>query len=95
MDIAGLIPIADSWSMHGGGAGWWIPMMAFMVLFWGAVIYGIVWISGGAGRTSGTPTTRTPTEILDARFAEGVFSVDDYHARKKVLAGDDRAHEGT
>ena len=36
----------------------------------------------------------TPIEILERRFAEGAISVEDYHERRKVIAGgarDDQA----
>ena len=39
------LPLADSWSMHGGwGWAWMVPMMLGMVLFWGAIIFGSFWL---------------------------------------------------
>ena len=86
MNIAQAIPLADTWGMHGDvGWGWMIFMMVLMVLFWGAVILGIVWlIREGFDRRS-APRTESPTEILERRFAEGAISVEDYHARRDVL----------
>ena len=91
MHIAHTIPLADTW-MHGGwGWGWMSLMMIMMVLFWGAVIVGVVWLVRSA--TSGTPAREqnvrkeTPAEILDRRFAEGEIEEDDYRARREVLAG--------
>jgi putative membrane protein len=97
MGIADAIPLGDTWGMHGvGGAGWMIGMMAIMVLFWGGIILGVVWlvrgtIDGRPGRPNGRPSdTRagreTPTQVLDRRFAEGAISLEDYQARRKVLA---------
>jgi putative membrane protein len=90
MNIA-QIPLADTW-MHGGwGWGWMSLMMIMMVLFWGAVIFGVVWLIRGA--TSRTParepnvSKETPAEILDRRFAEGELDEEDYRARREVLAG--------
>ena len=79
---------ADTWGMHGDvGAGWMILMMAVMVLFWGAVVFGIVWliraaIDGGSGRRA-----MSPVDVLDRRFAEGAISFEDYQARREVLLG--------
>ena len=88
MNIAQTIPMADSWGMHGGdvGVGW----MIVMVLFWGAMILGVVWLirgsaTGWAARGE-TPVTReSPLETLERRFAEGALSTEDYRARREVL----------
>lgn len=90
MNIARTIPLADTW-MHGGWSwGWMSLMMAMMVLFWGAVIVGTVWLIRSAGGSWGrerSVSTETPVEILDRRFAEGEISEEDYRARREVLAG--------
>ena len=88
----------NNWDMHGDvSTGWMIVMMIGMVLFWAAVILGIVWlvrgVSGG-GWHRGGERKETPSEILDRRFAEGAISVKDYNERRKVIAGgarDDQA----
>jgi uncharacterized membrane protein len=91
MTFAQTIPLAGTW-MHGGwGWGWMILMMAVMLLFWGAVIAGIVWLirgaSRGATRREPDASKETPMGILDWRFAEGEISEEDYWARREVLAG--------
>ena len=91
MNIAQTIPLADTW-MHGGwGWGWMTLMMAMMVLFWGAVIVGIVWLIRGTGSAAWMRdrdvSKETPVEILERRFAEGEISEEDYRARREVLAG--------
>ena len=97
MNIAYAIPLADTWGMHGDvGWGWMVGMMAFMIVFWGAIILGFVWlIRGGSdsrwGRQPDAPTNpsdhrETPIELLDRRFAEGTVSVEEYRARRRVLA---------
>lgn len=91
MMIAPTIPLADTW-MHGDwGWGWMSLMMLMMVLFWGGIIVGIVWLvrsAGGAPRTHEPSMSReTPVEILDRRFAEGEISEEDYRARREVLTG--------
>ena len=82
-----LLLFADTWGMHDGdvGAGWMVVMMLGMVLFWGLVIVGIVWLlretigRGHRGRDG------DPLAILDRRLAEGQLSVEDYEQRKKTL----------
>ena len=92
MNVAEIIPLADTWGMHGDvGWGWMALMMAVMVLFWGAVIFGIVWlirsVAGGGPSPSGeTPVSReTAVQILERRFAEGALTLEDYRARREVL----------
>ena len=91
MNIAQAIPLADTWGMHGDvGAGWMILMMSLMVLFWGAVIFGIVWLIRGATRGDSprepvVASKESPLEILQRRFAEGAISPGDYRARRDVL----------
>lgn len=91
MTIAQTLPLADWWGMHGDvGAGWMILMMTVMVLFWGAIIFGIVWLIRGATQGGSRPpesraTRESPVEILERRFAEGAISPEDYRARRQVL----------
>lgn len=91
MTTALAVPLADSWGMHGDvGAGWMIVMGAAMVLFWGAVLIGLVWLirglAGGWPASGATAVSReSPVEILDRRFAEGTISTEDYQARREVL----------
>ena len=64
MNLASTLPLAD-WGMHDGawGAGWMLVMMPMMLLFWGAIAFGAIWlIRGGA---------RTPCEEWDARALVG------------------------
>jgi putative membrane protein len=97
MNIASSVLLADMWDTNGHmGGGWWIVMMFWMVLFWGAVILGIVWlVRGGASQSWRAPREATPLETLDRRFAEGAISVDEYHERRQALTGraDDRRAE--
>jgi putative membrane protein len=78
-------PLADTW-MHGGwGWGWMTLMMVVMLLFWAAVIFGIVWLIRTTVDRRPEPRTESPIELLERRFAEGAISVEDYHARRAVL----------
>jgi putative membrane protein len=92
MVIARTIPLADTW-MHGGwgwGWGWMTMMMVVMVLFWGAVIFGVFWLVRGTARGEWAPREtpakkENPVEILNRRFAEGAITPEDYQARREVL----------
>jgi putative membrane protein len=89
--IAHALPLADSWGMHGDvGAGWMVLMMVLMVLFWGAIVFGVVWLIRGVARGGSAPGEalagrESPVEILDRRFAEGEITPEDYRARREVL----------
>jgi putative membrane protein len=86
MEIAQFIPVADTWGMHGDvGWGWMIGMMIVMVLFWGAIIFGVIWLIRGAVGGRSEERKESPTEVLERRFAEGGISVEDYRARREVL----------
>jgi putative membrane protein len=85
MNIAQVIPLADTW-MHGGwGLGWMTLMMIVMLLFWGGLIFGIVWLVRNTVDRRPERRTESPIDVLDRRFAEGAISVEDYHARREVL----------
>jgi putative membrane protein len=86
---AALLPVADTWGMHDDdiGTGWMVVMMLGMVIFWGLVILGVIWLV----REFGTPHRRgggdEPLAILDRRLAEGDISIREYEARRRKLAG--------
>jgi uncharacterized membrane protein len=85
LSVIGVLADSENWSMH--GSGWWAPMMIGMVLFWGAVILGFVWlVRGGFDHRQQRPD-ETALSVLDRRFAEGAVSLDEYHRRRDVLVG--------
>jgi putative membrane protein len=88
--VLAVLPLADGFDMHGDfGTGWWILMMLGMVVFWGLIIAGVIWVvrelvhsrtmSGGV---------ETPAALLDRRFAAGEMSTEEYRERKAVLTGE-------
>ena len=102
MNIAQIIPLADSGGMHDGafGAGWWIVGAALMMLFMGGMMW--MMMRGMGGGSSSAPgesraTTESPMEILERRFAEGAISVEEYQACREVLvngsSGSNGAHK--
>ena len=67
------------------GTGWMIVMMLGMIVFWGVVILGVVWLLREAiGRREQAPSG-DPLGILDRRLAEGQISVEEYEERRRVL----------
>jgi putative membrane protein len=84
-----LLFLADTWGMHDGdvGSGWIIAMMLGMVLFWGLVVVGVVWLLREAIGRGGHTADADPLAILDRRLAEGHISVEEYEQRKKTLSG--------
>jgi putative membrane protein len=61
-----------------------IVMMLGMVVFWGLVIVGVVWLLREAvGRGH-----HDPLAILDRRLADGQISVKEYEQRRKVLGSE-------
>jgi putative membrane protein len=77
------------WYGHGIG-GWGYGLTAIiMVLFWGAVIYGIVALvryarrDGTQGREPVQPPA--PEQLLAERFARGEIDEDEYHQRLTSL----------
>ena len=88
--LINLLADSDSWDMNGAGMG---GMMIGMVLFWGAIIFGIVWfIRSGVEHRQQRPD-ETALTVLDRRFAEGALSPDDYHERRNILTGGPRSTE--
>lgn len=83
-----LLLFADTWGMHDGdvGVGWMIAMMLGMVLFWGLVVVGVVWLLREAIGRGHHGSGATPLAILDRRLAEGQISVEEYEQRKKTLS---------
>ena len=88
VDLASIALVtADAWDMHDAGGGWWAVMMIAMVLFWGLVIAGVVWlVRGGLGGELGSKT-KSASDVLDQRLAAGDISIEEYEQRRKALRG--------
>ena len=75
----------------GWDGGWWILMAIGIVLFWGLVIFGIVWVVrelGSRREHHGHSDGRgDPLAILDRRLAEGTVSAEEYRERRAILSG--------
>lgn len=68
------------------GSGMWGWGLLWMLVFWGALIAGVVWLvtaaSSPRARTDGAATGR---RVLDERFARGELSIEEYEERRRVL----------
>ena len=82
-----LLVFADTWDMHDGGGGWWVVMMLGMLLFWGLVIAGIVWIVRASAGPRPADGAKSAREVLDERLAAGDLSVEEYERRRDLLSG--------
>lgn len=92
-----MLIMADAWGMHGGW-GWWIVMMLGMVVFWGLVIFGVVWLVRGSStgwwsERHGPEPRETARDVLDRRYAKGEISEEEYRQRREVLG--DGPRQGT
>jgi putative membrane protein len=76
--------------MGNWGAGGWIAMALMMVVFWGLVIGGIVWLVRSlSDRGPGRHREPSALELLDRRLAMGELSVQEYEERRRILAKGD------
>lgn len=85
--VAYVLVLADGGDMHDWGGGWWIVMVLGMILFWGLVVAGIVWIVREVGGHRHGGSAKTPMEVLDERLARGDVSVEEYEERRAALSG--------
>ena len=88
---AHLVLAADGdWGHMDWGAGGWILMAIGMILFWGLIILGVVWVVrtlSPPGQHAVAQPGPSAIEILDRGLAEGTISVDDYEKRRRLLGG--------
>jgi putative membrane protein len=81
-----------NWGMGPGMMGWGYGMgwfgIIFMIIFWIALIIGViflvrwVWLSTAKGRTS---VEESPLEILKRRYARGEINKEEFEQKKKDL----------
>jgi len=83
-----------------GMSGWGYALMTVsMVLFWGAVIAGIVLLVrhfGRSGQQTLAPPSQpaSPEQLLAERFARGEIDEEEYRQRLAVLQGAGQAADG-
>jgi len=87
MTTLAILLAETDWDNHMGdwGAGWWIVMVLMMVVFWGLVIFAVVWLVRALAGGHHTIHRRDPVEVLDHRLASGEISVEEYRERREQL----------
>ncbi|MEJ7705718.1 MAG: hypothetical protein WKF47_19830 [Geodermatophilaceae bacterium] len=79
---------------HMSGWGWWTLMTLGMIVFWGALIVGVVLLlrsPRSATGPSASPAVRpSPERILAERFASGEIDENEYSGRLDALPGSGR-----
>ena len=79
--------LADWGHMDGGS---WVFMGVGMLVFWGLVILGVVWLVRtltAEHRATSSKSAAEPSalEVLDRKLAEGSIGPDDYRERRALL----------
>jgi putative membrane protein len=76
------------WGMHPMWGMWGIAMMLMMLVFWGAVIVGMVlairWLVS-QGRGTEPHRTDAAVDILRQRYARGEINKEEFDAKKRDL----------
>ncbi len=92
------LTLADmGWNDHMGGdwgGGWWILMVVGMVVFWGLVVLGVVWMVRSRGQGEHGHGGHGAHELLDQRFARGEISPEEYRERRELLRDQGGGGEG-
>jgi putative membrane protein len=70
-----------------GGMGWWMALAGILcVLFWGGLIWAIVWgINRATGHGTATASTGGPLEIAKERYARSEITKEQFDQIKKDL----------
>ena len=75
------------WGFY-GFAWWWMLLVGIcMVLFWGAVIWLVVWVAQQIARNQGraAPHDETPLEVAQRRLARGAITSEEYEELRDAL----------
>jgi putative membrane protein len=70
-----------------GGMGWWMALAGmFCILFWGGLIWLLVWgINKVTGRGNAKDTTGHPLDIAKERYARSEITREQFEQIKKDL----------
>lgn len=76
---------------HWGFSGLWWIMPVIMIVFWGLIIWGIVYLILRAGYPRGSNNDsstlkETALEILKSRYARGEINKEEFEEKKRYLA---------
>ena len=75
------------WPWH-DGFGWWMMFGGvWMLIFWGVIIFLVVWgVRKLSGRGSDATGGRNPLDIAKERYAQGEIFRDEFEQIKKDLS---------
>jgi putative membrane protein len=75
------------WGWNDAGWGGWLLMSLMMLIFWGGLIGLVVWLVRQPRRESGDERSpdKSPTTILEERFARGDIDEEEFHKRRDTL----------
>jgi putative membrane protein len=73
------------WGWNGWSWWGWLAMSLSMVAFWGLIIWLIVALFRGSGRSWPRHESPDPEQILAERFARGEIDEEEYRRRLEVL----------
>jgi putative membrane protein len=83
-----MFPLDGTWGMHAGWSWWWVIGPIMMVLFWGTLIWGVLYLirrPGAGGRTELAPDDNDARAILRRRYARGDIDRDEFEQRTADL----------
>lgn len=88
MDTFALFLQNGSWHM-GEGWGWWMMFgWLWMVVFWGLVIWAVVYVARRfGGPTDRQPPDRSAIDILEERYARGELTDEEFENRRRRIIG--------
>jgi len=69
---------------HSWGAGDWVAMSLMMLVFWGALVAGAVWLVRNARRPLEN-SNAAARQILDEKLARGEVTEEEYLRRRELL----------
>jgi len=73
------------WYDHDLSAWGWVGMILTMIVFWGLVVAGVMWLLRDTG--TGDRRAMRPEELLSERFARGEIDEVEYRDRLATLRG--------
>jgi putative membrane protein len=76
------------WGYGYGGGSWvgWLVMGIMMLVFWGLVVAGVIFLVRYLGHGRDQRGGGDALRILDERFARGEIDADEYSRRRQLLS---------
>lgn len=72
---------------YGNMFGWGLGGSLMMIIFWGAIIFFIVWLVRElkGNNSSSTPKSKSSIDILKERYAKGEIDKQEFEEKKRDL----------